>query len=474
MNTPVLLTPTAIDDPAYQSPDCACPDTSFETYEPVVPDTQYVIAPELSSQSLPGDFRLLDCPTMPVTPCVVNHEGWRALVAFDGDGEVLTGEFPIRLAQHGILVPSQGIACRPIIRQETLTAWLHVSNACNLECPYCYVRKSSQHMSMAVGIAAVNNILSAAKTMGFSKIKLKYAGGEAALNFALVKRLHTQAFAQAQDLDLSLAEVLLSNGTVVPSGFVSWLNESAVRLMISLDGIGARHDRQRPFKNRRGSSFEIAEQNIDRVFLPNGIRPTICVTVTKQNALGLADTVAWAIDRDLPFLLNFYRQNQQSQSRHELNLEEQSIIEGLLAAYRVIEVRLPIYPFANGLLDRVQNQAHTHTCGVSKSYIVIAHDGKLAQCQMHLHQAVGHELGLAALSTVMNGTQIHNLSVDDKEGCRHCLYRYRCSGGCPIETYRATGRWDVKSPNCHIYKSLLPTVQRLEGLRLMKVAGYLN
>jgi uncharacterized protein len=39
-----------------------------------------------------------------------------------------------------------------------------------------------------------------------------------------------------------------------------------------------------------------------------------------------------------------------------------------------------------------------------------------------------------------------------------------------LETYRVTGRYDVKSPNCNIYKALFPEALRLEGLRLLKYA----
>jgi uncharacterized protein len=63
---------------------------------------------------------------------------------------------------------------------------------------------------------------------------------------------------------------------------------------------------------------------------------------------------------------------------------------------------------------------------------------------------------------------IKSLPVEEKEGCRGCNWRYWCSGGCPVATFRATGRWDVKSPNCSIYQAIYPDALRLEGLRLLK------
>jgi uncharacterized protein len=65
---------------------------------------------------------------------------------------------------------------------------------------------------------------------------------------------------------------------------------------------------------------------------------------------------------------------------------------------------------------------------------------------------------------------IQNISVEEKEDCHHCEWKYWCTGGCPLATHRATGRYDVKSPNCNIYKALYPEAVRLEGLRLLKYA----
>ena len=43
--------------------------------------------------------------------------------------------------------------------------------------------------------------------------------------------------------------------------------------------------------------------------------------------------------------------------------------------------------------------------------------------------------------------------------------------GLPLVTYRATGRYGVKSPNCSIYKALFPEVLRLEQLRCTPVTA---
>jgi uncharacterized protein len=403
-------------------------------------------------------------------PCVLSPaalERWRAFASPQMRAEPVDHD----LAAQSLIQPEGIPIAYDNAPSTTLTTWLHITNACSLECPYCYIRKSSARMSLPTGRRAIDQIVEAAQAHHFQRIKIKYAGGEATLHMRLVRDLHAYLRCRAAEANLRFHEVLLSNGVMLRDEDADWIAEEAVKLMISLDGIGAVHDAQRP--TRRGTgSFAAVEHTVDRVLLPRGIRPDICVTITRQNALDAADAIRWALQRDLPVSLNFYRQTALAASRADLNLEEQLIIEGMRRAYRVVEEFMPARSLLNGLLDRVQAQAHTHTCGVGLSYLVMTHEGNITQCQMHMDNATPTDHNQDIIKLVAHGP-IHNLAVDQKEGCSDCSYRYRCAGGCPIETFRATGRWDIRSPHCHIYQSLYPEALRLEGLRILKLHGLL-
>ncbi|MCB0031984.1 MAG: radical SAM protein [Anaerolineales bacterium] len=375
------------------------------------------------------------------------------------------------LLEQALLQPADTTPVMKAVQAETLVAWIHITNACNLDCPYCYVRKSSARMSLETGSAALRQIFATAQKQGFRSVKLKYAGGEATLHFKLIRQLHEIASNLAQKSNIQLKEVVLSNGFRIREEDAIWLANARVKLMISLDGVGAMHDQQRPLKGG-GTTFTQIEKTIDDILLPSGVIPDITLTVTHLNAAGIADAMKWILARALPFSLNFYRRNPLSIGRKELQLEEQAIIAGMEAAYQVIAENLPAQPFLNGLLDRVQAEAHSHTCGVQHNYLVIRHDGALAQCQMHLDNPLPVAENARPLELIALGP-IQNISVDEKEGCRDCVFRYRCSGGCPLETYQATGRWDIRSPHCHIYQTLLPQALKLEGLRLLKTNGLL-
>jgi len=180
--------------------------------------------------------------------------------------------------------------------------------------------------------------------------------------------------------------------------------------------------------------------------------------------------VEWLLDRDLPFSLNFFRENDCAASHAALKLDEARIVEGMLTAFQVIEARLPRRSLLGALVDRASLAApHSTPCGVGESYLVIDQRGGVAKCQMEIERPIttvqaADPLGLIRADTI----GVRNLPVQERQGCRDCEWRLWCAGGCPVATFRATGRYDVQSPNCGIYKALYPAAVRLEGLRILK------
>jgi uncharacterized protein len=376
-----------------------------------------------------------------------------------------------RLVQLEIILPS-GQVQRPQLHDgAVLTAWLHVTNACNLRCPYCYVSKSAEGMDDSVGRAAVDAVIRSAVEHGFPAVKLKYAGGEASLNHRLMLRLHSYARTLAAPSGLQLYATLLSNGVALSPRLIEALKSEGIRVMISLDGLGPHHDAQRPFANGR-PSFHFVERTIAQL-IEQGHPPHLSITITNRNAAGLAQAVRFALERDLTFSLNLFRDNDCAASFPDLRCEEQSLIAALLEAFDVIEELLPPWSVLGSILDRGQLlQPRQRSCGVGEDYIVIDQRGRVAKCHMEIERTLGDIFSDDPLELVrQDESTVLNLPVEEKAGCRDCTWRYWCSGGCAVATFRATGRYDIKSPNCNIYKAIYPRALRLEGLRLLKYAA---
>jgi len=366
----------------------------------------------------------------------------------------------------GLLI-EPGCALPPPAPADQLIAWLHVTNACNLRCTYCYLNKDNDAMSAATAFAAVDAVLRSAQIHGYRKVLLKYAGGEASLHLALVEQLHEYAQAQTQLMEIELAEVLLSNGVGLGSRKLQRIRDLGMRLMLSLDGPRAFHDAQRPRIGGQGSFDAALASVVGAQTL--GIDLTISITVTGASAAGLPELLEWLLERAIHFSLNFYRECDASAGFRELQLDEQQLIAGMRAAYRVIERRLPRYSLLGALLDRANLGArHSRTCAVGENYLVIDQRGAIAKCQMEIERPVTTIWAADPLQIIrLDPTGVQNISVDDKVTCRSCEWKHWCAGGCAVATFRATGRYDIQSPNCAIYRALYPEVIRLEGLRLL-------
>jgi uncharacterized protein len=473
--------------------DCACPVASDQIMEGWVPpgtsdllaDTsRWVCGREVAEIPLDSEHQVLFNPFAQGGVVVVNQaarrifHGFRrpttlgaARAAWPGRGEEFDAVLG-RLVSLQIVHPLERSPAPEFQGSTVLTAWLHVTNACNLRCPYCYVNKSNEGMDESVGRAAVEAVFRSAVDHGFQAVKLKYAGGEASLDHQLMMTLHGHAQALAVQHGLRLYATLLSNGVALPVRLSEALKAHGIRVMISLDGVGQQHDVQRPFANGK-PSFRFVERTIARL-IEEGHAPHLSITITNRNLEGLPEVVRFALERELTFSLNFFRDNDCAASFADLRYEEQAMISSLVEAFAVVEEFLPPWSVLGSILDRGQLlQPRQRSCGVGQDYIVVDQRGQVAKCHMEIERTIGDVFGADPLQLVQRDTTTaQNLSVDEKEGCRDCTWRYWCSGGCAVATFRATGRYDIKSPNCNIYKAIYPQALRLEGLRLLRYASH--
>ena len=121
---------------------------------------------------------------------------------------------------------------------------------------------------------------------------------------------------------------------------IEQLKERHIHVMISLDGIGAVHDGQRPFLNGTKGSFALVDRTISRL-LAHALRPSINVTVSGRNMADLPTLLFYILERDLHFSLSYYRENDCSASITDLQFSETQMIEGMRAAFTSIEQHLP-------------------------------------------------------------------------------------------------------------------------------------
>lgn len=353
-----------------------------------------------------------------------------------------------------------------------LGVWLHVTNQCNLRCTYCYVSKTNEAMPLPLGQRALRSVFDSMHGQGMHDLTLKYAGGEALLEAETIWALDAYARRLAADT-IRVKSIILTNGTPLQPALIGELQARDFQLAISLDGLGAAHDNQRPLRGGQ-PSFRQVQAGIERA-VAAGLTVSISVVVGPGNLAALPELIDYLLDRDLRFSLTFLRDS--SEATVGLAAQDRSLIAGMEAAYARIAARPPRFSLMNAALDRVQlEQPHFAACGIGESYIVIKHTGEIASCQMRLGQPVGHVRRGDLLAQIAARTpeRPHGTTVDDHQDCRSCDWRYRCAGGCPVVTFSAHGRFDQASPFCGVYKTLIPQLVALEGLRLARYGCFVQ
>jgi uncharacterized protein len=425
---------------------------------------------------LEGGWQAYFNPAGPVGISVLNTEAQRVLAAFDapispdaaarhlpGMPAAVLRETIEGLGQVGLVRPMAVSSVSPA-QPSTLSAWLHVTEACSLDCPYCYVHKHAKAMSPEVGRQAIDRLAEVASRHGYRSLKLKYAGGEPTLNFPLIRILHARAARRAAEAGLALEEVILSNGVGIMDAMLDAVAQAGMRLMVSLDGDQATHDRVRARRDGGGTYAAVVwavEGAIER-----GLQPNISITLTALNLEAAPAAVAFALERELPFNLNFYRECAMADSAGIPSLlvpNPAQLVDTMLRIFDLIRT-YPTYPLSlTGILDRTRLDApHQHPCSAGRDYMVVDTEGRASACQMLLEEPWASLADEDPLDTIrQHGERIFR-PVDRQSDCYACPWRTACSGGCPLMRGTALHDW-----YCQVYRILLPELVRLEAGRLI-------
>ena len=356
----------------------------------------------------------------------------------------------------------------------SLTAWMHMTDRCNLRCHYCYLPHVREDMSYEIGVQCVDAIFRSAKSNNLNHIKLKYAGGEPLLNFPIINKVHRYAKMVAQNNNISLNGVVLSNGTLLTEIIIEQMKELQLRLMISVDGIGEVHDLHRPYAGNKGSFTDV--KKAIQMALNLDLKPHLSVTISSRTVEYLDELLSWIVSMDLPFNLNFYRENELSASFTDMQMDEEKIIQGMLSAYEIIKSNLPKRSLLSSLVDKGDlSHSHLRTCGVGQNYLVFDQNGMVSKCQMLISKPITNNKVFDPLKVVREDkSNLQNLPVLEKDVCKSCEWKFWCAGGCSLSTYRATKSYNLNSPNCKIYKAIYPEAVKLEGFRIIYYANDLD
>jgi len=193
-------------------------------------------------------------------------------------------------------------------KAKTLSIWLHISNRCNLNCPYCYItNKNRNMMSRKVADLFLKKLEYTIWKHSLRSVTIRFAGGEPTLNEDLLFYIIKELNKRFKKDSVLIKFILLTNGTKINDKLISLFNTFNVNICFSLDGIGGWHNVSRFFGKNTGS-FEVIQKNLHWL-RASGLKPTILTTITDENLHGIPLLNRYLIDSNFHFRYSLYRNN---------------------------------------------------------------------------------------------------------------------------------------------------------------------
>jgi uncharacterized protein len=368
----------------------------------------------------------------------IGEELAQQLAASSAEGADAAGPL---LAAHGLGL-QRFIGDEPPLDPPVRALSLTVAGRCNLGCTYCYAEGGgfggpAREMPWEVAETSVRRLLADAKPG--ERVNLAFLGGEPLTNRALIRRATELAARTAGERGIPIGFSITTNGTLLAPDDAAFFERYGFAVTISLDGVGAIHDRLRPTKGGRGSYDRVIANVRPLLALQRHMQVSARVTVTPAN-LGLRATLDHFIDLGF-HSVGFSPMLSAPSGRGEMQAPDLGVLlDQMIDCGREFERRIVTgerYPFANLTTALTEIHRGTHRpypCGAGASYFGASASGGLFAC----HRFV--EDDQAAMGHVGDGVDrerqrewLAERMVDQQEPCRSCWARYLCGGGCHYE-----------------------------------------
>jgi uncharacterized protein len=322
---------------------------------------------------------------------------------------------------------------------------LAVAQKCNLACTYCYAQQGdfggpARAMPLNVALASVERLIADAPSG--ERVHLSFLGGEPLLAREVLRAATERAIGLAEARGVQIGLSVTTNGTLLELDDAEFFARYGFAVTVSLDGVGAVHDRLRPFKGG-GGSFDRVLTNLRPLLERRGrMQLSARVTVTPRN-LDLKETLDALID------MGFHSVGFSPMLASPTGCDEMTgatlamMLEQMIECGREFECRTVAgrrYPFSN--MAQAMRELHRGThrpypCGAGAGYFGVSADGELFAC----HRFVGDDD--ARLGCVATGVDrdrqarwLRDRHVHVQQPCRRCWARYLCGGGCHHEVLR--------------------------------------
>lgn len=207
------------------------------------------------------------------------------------------------------------------------------TEGCNLACSYCFEKDmlGRKRMSPEVARRAIDLLFDYSRDE--TNLRITHFGGEPTLNFSGIQAATEYAERKAAACRKSVAFDMTTNGVLLDDEMINYLSEHRIRILLSVDGLEASHDRYRLDKKGRGTFKRVLEAmsaikkkqpwiGVKMTVMPQNVDGLFEDVVglhklgANQFIIGHASGVEWAplkllaYEKQMRALLSWYREQQ--------------------------------------------------------------------------------------------------------------------------------------------------------------------
>lgn len=173
-----------------------------------------------------------------------------------------------------------------------ITFW--VTEDCNLRCKYCYVNKNAKYLQLDDIDKAFELIKQKISDDDEKIINVNFHGGEPTLNFPVIYKVVNCFSVLKEKYDISLNYYITTNGTAISNDAIDFLIKNNFNISISVDGKKNINDKNRVYRNGKGS-FDKVKKTLNKFKLKN-YHIRIRITITPQTVPYLFESYKYFYD----------------------------------------------------------------------------------------------------------------------------------------------------------------------------------
>ena len=322
---------------------------------------------------------------------------------------------------------------------EIHSAYLHITNRCNLHCMGCYSNNRERNVCEDLSLQHITKILDELKDIGLETLCI--SGGEPFLRPDL-----DQIVIYAKNIGIENV-MITSNATCIDISMLTNIKKLVTCIAISIDGFNTENQQ---FIRDSGTFQKVITTS--REMKRCGIPMKFVATIHRKNYKYITNYIGLSREMGIPISFSILTCNPKIEPLNELVLNN----EEFSALLSMSDESTAVFDDTPSAISALRYKS---SCGAGENLISIDALGNVFPCHM-LHYdefKLGNVLETPLFSIISSeaAKKFRSITVDSYDECSQCNYRYFCGAGCKARRYLHEGSPLGKDIYCMSYWSNL-------------------